>query len=386
MRRRKVLVTGASGLIGSEAVRLFDRFGHRVHGIDNNLRRRFFGPDGDTAWNLELLTKSAAAFTNHDLDIRDLRALEDCVKKMRPDYVLHCAAQPAHEYAREHPTIDFDVNVVGTRNLLEACRKYAPEAPFVFCSSSKVYGPVNDIRYVQQPSRFDFPHGRGEGVADGVRRLPGWSFLGVTEKFPLEPGTGRGVYGTGKAAADLLVQEYGISYGMPTVCLRGNCMTGSGHSPAEPHGFLAYMARCVMEGRTYNIFGYKGKQLRDVIHSFDYVNAMYMLCLSPLNPGTVYNIGGGRTNSVSVIEAAEIFEGISGRKLERVFLDRPRHGDHRVYVSDVSKFRRDYPGWGLKWSLEEICEDLVKRFSTETDPPRTCARPHLHGRKSRCPK
>ncbi len=371
MRQRTVLITGSSGLIGSEGVRLFDRFGYRVHGIDNNLRQRFFGPDGDTNWNLDLLKKSTVAFTHHHLDIRAAQAVEDCVRETRPDYVLHCAAQPAHEYARQHPVTDFEVNVAGTLNLLEACRKYAPEAPFVFCSSSKVYGPVNDIRYVQWPSRFDFPHSRRDAAVDGPSPLPGWSFLGITERFPLEPGDGRGIYGTGKAAADLLVQEYGISYGMPTVCMRGNCMTGSGHSPAELHGFLAYLARCAMEGRTYNIFGYKGKQVRDVIHSFDYVNAMYMLCLSPPKPGAVYNIGGGRSNSVSVIEAVETFEGLSGKKLKTNLIDRPRHGDHRIYISDTSKFRRDYPGWGLKWSLEEICEDLVKRFALDNE--RACA-------------
>jgi len=362
MRSRRVVITGSSGLIGSEAVRLFDKFGYHVHGVDNNSRGRFFGPDGDTKWNLERLKQSTDAFTHHDLDIRDAAAIQRLVSEVCPDYVLHCAAQPAHEYARKHPLVDFHVNVTGTLNLLEACRKSCPEAPFVFCSSSKVYGPVNDIPYVESPTRFEFAPGMSSPYPRGGLSPNGWSFDGIGEDFPIEPGNGRGIYGTGKAAADLLVQEYGISYGMPTVCLRGNCMTGSSHSSAELHGFLAYVARCLMESRTYNIFGYKGKQVRDNIHAFDYVTAMYMVCISPPRPGTVYNVGGGRSNSVSIIEAIAMLEKITGRRLQTRYLEEPRYGDHRIYISDDSKFRKDYPGWGIKWSLPDICEDLIHRY------------------------
>jgi len=362
MRSRTVLVTGSSGLIGSEAVRLFDKFGYQVHGIDNNSRKRFFGSDGDTDRNLAGLKKQTKSFLHHSVDIRDAAAIERSIRDTRPDYVLHCAAQPAHEYARQHPVIDFHVNVTGTLNLLEACRKHRPEAPFVFCSSSKVYGPVNDVPYEEHSTRFDFPRIPNISCVRDRALSDGWSFDGINENFPLEPSEGRGIYGSGKAAADLLVQEYGISYGMPTVCLRGNCMTGSGHSSAELHGFLAYLARCVAEDRTYNIFGYTGKQVRDNIHSFDYVNAMYMICLFPPAPGTVYNIGGGRENCVSVLEAVHMLESAAGKRLDTNYIDEPRSGDHRVYITDSSRFRKDYPGWGLKWSLEEICRDLINGF------------------------
>ncbi len=191
----------------------------------------------------------------------------------------------------------------------------------------------------------------------------GWSLAGINEGFPLEPGDGRGIYGTGKAAADLFVQEYGISYGMRTICLRGNCMTGSGHSPAELHGFLAYMAKCLMEGRPYTVFGYRGKQVRDIIHSYDFVTAMYLICANPPAPGTVYNLGGGRRNSVSIREAIRKFRELSGITLDTRFADKPRSGDHRVYISDTSKFRADYPVWGIKWGIDEICLDLIDRFS-----------------------
>lgn len=365
MRSRKVVVTGSSGLIGSTAVRLFDKFGYQVHGIDNNLRERFLGPDGDTSLNLELLKKDTRAFLHYDLDIRDAPAIERCIRDIKPDYILHCAAQPADEYARIHPVLDFHVNVTGTLNLLEGCRKHMPDAPFLFCSSSKVYGPINDIPYVESSTRFDFSLARRDPDMCDSQLLNGWSLEGVKETFPLEPGAGRGIYGSSKASADLLVQEYGLSYGMPTVCLRGNCMTGPSHSAAEPHGFLAYLARCLREERTYSIFGYSGKQVRDNIHSFDYVTAMYMVCLSPPRPGTVYNIGGGRTNSCSILEAIAALESIAGKRMNTTYLEKNRPCDHRIYMSDTSKFRKDYPGWGLKWSLREIYEDLLRGLNQQ---------------------
>jgi len=441
---KKILITGSSGLIGSEIALLYDRAGYRVFGVDNNSRKRFFGPDGDTRWNLARLNAKATRFTHVDMDIRDTACVEQLVSEVRPDCVIHCAAQPAHEYARRHPGVDFHVNVAGTMNLLEACRMHAPGAVFVFCSSSKVYGPVNEIPFVELPTRFDidgvgadcgagFPaceerqpgkaaprndrqdarptktriawantlvgaavpriesgagsggplkdNGRAEtpaptmaGMTGSAHQrlhpempipprttpLTGWSFSGITEEFPIEPGDGRGVYGTGKAAADLLVQQYGITYGMPTVCLRGNCMTGPAHSSAELHGFLAYLARCLVQGREYTVIGYGGKQVRDNIHSYDYATAIFALCASPPAPGTVYNIGGGRRNSVSILEAISLMEQISGKRLKTAFADRPREGDHRVYISDMAKFRTDYPEWKLKWSIEEICEDLIR--------------------------
>lgn len=356
MKAETLLVTGSAGLIGSEAVLFFDQLGYQVHGVDNNARARFFGSDGDTAWNLELLKKRARNLVHHNLDIRNAPPLERLIHKIRPEVVIHCAAQPAHDFARSHPMLDFQVNVTGTLNLLEACRRNCPESVFIFCSSSKVYGQVNSIPFAELETRFEFVPGQAtKGVTE----------RGINEEFPLHGGEGRGIYGTGKAAADLLVQEYGVTYGMPTVSLRGNCMTGSGHSPVELHGFLAYMARCLMEGRTYNIFGYKGKQVRDIIHSYDFVSAAHMICLRPPEPGTAYNLGGGRDTSVSVLEAIELLQDISGKKLATNYVERPRSGDHRVYISDTSKLRTEYPDWSREWDLEDICRDLIERFDEE---------------------
>jgi len=413
---KKILITGSSGLIGSEIALLFDGAGYRVFGVDNNSRKRFFGPDGDTRWNLARLKAKTIRFTHVEMDIRDTTAVERVVSDVQPDCVIHCAAQPAHEYARRHPGVDFHVNVTGTANLLEACRVHAPGAVFVFCSSSKVYGPVNDIPFVETPTRFDFDVVGTRGMhqrMDGQRRpslqqnapptkarivgadcrppvgaciapLQGWSFAGITEEFPIEPGDGRGVYGTGKAAADLLVQQYGITYGMPTVCLRGNCMTGPAHSAAELHGFLAYLARCLVQGGEYTLIGYHGKQVRDNIHSYDYATAIFALCAEPPAPGTVYNIGGGRGNSVSILEAISLMEQISGRRLKTAFADRPREGDHRVYISDMAKFRTDYPEWELKWSIEEICEDLIRGASSHVVGA-DCRPPENNDRQEACP-
>lgn len=367
MQSGTVLITGSAGLIGSEAALLFDRMGYQVHGLDNNARALFFGGDGDTAWNLERVRQNTTSLVHHDLDIRNACEIDKIVNRVKPDCIIHCAAQPAHDYARTHPVTDFHINVTGTMNLLDACRKYCPESSFVFCSSSKVYGQVNAIPFTEQPTRYEL-------VPD--THLRGVSWQGVSEDFPIDRGDGRGIYGTGKAAADLLVQQYGETYGIPTACLRGNCMTGPAHSPTQLHGFLAYLSRCLMEGRTYTIFGYSGKQVRDIIHSFDFVAALYMIVLSRPRPGTVYNLGGGRQNSVSILEAVEMLESLSGKRLRTDYVDTPRHGDHRIYISDCSAFRRDFPAWGLKWSLEDICLELIDRFKHEPSPALTPTLPH----------
>ncbi|MBM4327955.1 MAG: NAD-dependent epimerase/dehydratase family protein [Deltaproteobacteria bacterium] len=367
MTAKRVLVTGSSGLIGSEAVLLFDSRGYDVCGIDNNGRKGFFGPDGDTAWNLERLKSQTKRFTSYHADLRDAAAMQEISREIKPDHVIHCAAQPAHEYARLQPVVDFHVNVTGTLNLLEACRAHSTEATFVFCSSSKVYGPVNDLPYEELPTRYDLPTPDGKQTRPETSKLPGWSYDGLNEDFPLEPGDGRGVYGTDKAAADLLAQEYGVSFGMRTVCLRGNCMTGPAHAPAQVHGFLAYLARCLVEGRKYQILGHKGKQLRDNIHAADFTAAIYEVCSAPPAPGSVYNIGGGRENSVSILEAIEMLERMYGARLAAEYVDEPRHGDHRVYVSDTSKFRRDYPSWSIRWSIPNICEDLLQGLRSRAD-------------------
>lgn len=351
---KRVLITGTSGLIGSEAVLRFSREGWKVYGVDNNDRERFFGKDGDTTWRLNEIMAACPDFVPISGDITDQFEVARLVKDIRPHALLHCAAQPAHEYSRAHPASDFHINVWGTINLLEACRVLSPETVFVFCSSSKVYGPVNDLPCDEFPTRFDVVEDVWEHARVGVGK---WE--GIAEDFPLSPGDGRGIYGTGKVAADLYCQQYGLDYGIRTVCLRGNCMTGSGHSGAPLHGFLAYLAKCVNEGRTYTINGYNGKQVRDNIHAADYVDAMFRIVNDPPAPGEVFNIGGGRENSVSILEAIDLMEQASGRKLYAAYREDHRPGDHRWYITDNSKIKARYPGWDITWKLEHIINDLV---------------------------
>lgn len=355
MTQKRILITGSSGLIGSEAVVRFSREGWKVFGIDNNDRAWFFGSDGDTTWRLSQLLEQCPDFVPIDADIvRDERKInEPFIREF--DAVLHCAAQPAHEWAREHPYEDFGINVLGTLNLLELVRLRSPDAVFVFCSSSKVYGPVNWIPFDEEVTRYE--------ASDGMYEeddLGGWGkWGGIDEGFPLAPGDGRGIYGTGKVAADLYCQQYGLDYGLKTVCLRGNCMTGSGHSSAQLHGFLAYLAKCVNEGRTYTINGYKGKQVRDNVHAVDYVDAMWRIVNDPPESGEVFNIGGGRDNSCSILEAIEMMEKASGKKLSTEYREDPRPGDHRWYITDNSKLMVRYPDWKITWSLQDIIDDLI---------------------------
>jgi CDP-paratose 2-epimerase len=257
-------------------------------------------------------------------------------------------------YAYENPIEDYDLNVTATLKLLENTSTYTPDSPFIFCSSSKVYGLINKLPNREFITRFDFP------IKFTITDIPGWSYDGIREDFPLGGGDGRGMYGTNKAAADLLVQEYGESFGIKTTCLRGQCMTGAGHAGAELHGFLAYMARCFKEDRPYTIEGYKGKQLRDVIHSHDFANAIIMIAENPPAPGTVYNLGGGRGNSVSVLEAIELMEKLTGKTLKVEYNRNPRHGDHRIFVNDNSKFLSHYPSFAIGWSVEDICKEFFK--------------------------
>jgi CDP-paratose 2-epimerase len=338
------LVTGSSGLIGSEMVALLDRQGWAVHGIDNNMRRVFFGPDGDTTANLERLVEATRRFEHHDLDIRDRDGIGRLVKEVVPDLVVHCAAQPSHDLAARRPFEDFDVNAGGTLNLLEAVRASCPDSPFVFLSTNKVYGDApNELELIELETRYDY--------ADPAQRE------GIDESCRIDT-TLHSLFGASKAAADILVQEYGRYFGMPTVCFRGGCLTGSNHASAELHGFLAYVARCVLEGRTYRIYGYKGKQVRDNIHASDVCAAALAFAESP-RPGAVYNIGGGRANSVSVLEAIAQLEDLTGRKLDVEYVDEARRGDHICYISDLGRLRADYPGWDVTVSLDEIMRGLV---------------------------
>ena len=338
------LVTGSSGLIGSEMVVTLDREGWAVHGVDNNMRREFFGPDGDTTPNLDRLLQVTERFEHHGLDVRDRGGVTRLLADVRPDLVVHCAAQPSHDLAAKRPFDDFDVNAVGTLNLLEAARVSCPESPFVFLSTNKVYGDApNELELVELETRYDY--------ADPALRE------GIDESCRIDA-TLHSLFGASKAAADLLVQEYGGYFGMPTVCFRGGCLTGSNHASAELHGFLAYLARCVLEGRTYRIYGYQGKQVRDNIHASDVCAAALAFAEAP-RPGAVYNIGGGRGNSVSILEAIARLEERTGRTLDVEYVDDARRGDHICYISDLTRLRGDYPEWDVRVSLDEILDELV---------------------------
>jgi CDP-paratose 2-epimerase len=341
---KRVVITGSSGLVGSEAVTFFDQRGFEVHGVDNNMRRSFFGPDGDTSWNLARLRRHTRHFTHHDVDIRARDAILDLVKTHRPDLLIHCAAQPSHDLARDRPFDDFEVNAGATLNLLEAVRRHCPEAPFIFMSTNKVYGDApNERPLVEQATRWEYTQ-----PAD-------WE--GIDEQCRVDA-TLHSLFGASKLAADVMVQEYGRYFGMPTVCFRGGCLTGPNHSAAELHGFLAYVARATREERVYRIYGYKGKQVRDNLHSYDVCTAFQAFYEHP-RPAAVYNLGGGRGNSISVLEAIARFEDIIGKKLKVEYVDQNRSGDHICYISDLRRLQADYPGWTVSRSLEDILREIA---------------------------
>jgi CDP-paratose 2-epimerase len=342
---RTALITGSSGLIGSEAVSFLDQQGWIVHGVDNNMRRDFFGPDGDTSPTLERLRRTTDRFTHHDLDIRDRRGVTALIREGRPDLIVHCAAQPSHDLAARRPFDDFEVNALATLNLLEAARAWCPESPFVFLSTNKVYGDApNELPLVELETRWDY--------ADEA------DWHGINETCRIDQ-TMHSLFGASKVAADVLVQEYGRYHGLPTVCFRGGCLTGPQHAGAELHGFLAYLARAIGEGRTYRVFGYKGKQVRDNIHSYDVCTAVMAFYERPL-VGAVYNLGGGRENSISVLEAAARLEELMDKPLEREYVEEPRRGDHICYISDLRRFRSDYPDWEISVPVEDILRQLAE--------------------------
>jgi CDP-paratose 2-epimerase len=344
MSSKTAVVTGSSGLIGSETSEFLDARGWTVHGVDNNMRKDFFGEHGDTTWNLERLRDATQRFHHHDLDIRDRAGIDRLLAETQPNLIVHAAAQPSHDLAASRPFDDFEVNAVGTLNMLEAARRHCPETPFVFLSTNKVYGDApNELELVELETRWDY--------AD-----PGYA-NGIDETMRIDA-TMHSLFGASKAAADLLVQEYGLYFGMPTVCLRGGCLTGPNHSGAELHGFLAYLARAVHEGIPYRIFGYQGKQVRDNIHSYDVCTAIMEFAERP-TAGAVYNLGGGRANSISMVEAIARFEDLAGRKLEWEYVEEPRRGDHICYISDLGRFRRDYPEWEVTHSLDSVVEELA---------------------------
>jgi CDP-paratose 2-epimerase len=352
-----LLVTGSSGLIGSEVVDYFCRLGWQVHGVDNNMRANFFGPQGDTRWNQHRLMAAHPSFRHHEFDIRDRSAVQAALEGLCPALVVHAAAQPSHDLAATRPFDDFDVNAVGTLNLLEAARRHAPEAVFVHMSTNKVYGDrPNAIRLKELATRWDYDD---PAFIDGI-----------PEEFPIDQSK-HSLFGASKLASDVMVQEYGRYFGMKTCCLRGGCLTGPNHSGVELHGFLSYLIKCNAEGRTYKVYGYKGKQVRDNIHALDVARFMHAFFENP-RCGEVYNIGGGRQNSISILEAFERIGALSGKKMNYNYVDKNREGDHICYVSDLSKMRRHYPGWDISKSLDHIFLEIYRAAAA------TSSEPHLN--------
>ena len=346
---KKLLVTGSSGLIGSEVCVYFANQGWDIHGIDNNQRSIFFGPQGDTRWNQQRLQTTLDRFTHHELDIRDRSGILKCLETLRPNAIVHTAAQPSHDRPAAIPFDDFDTNAVGTLNLLEATRQFCPESPFVHLSTNKVYGDrPNTIPLKELDTRWDYDD-------------PSYS-NGIPETFSIDQSK-HSLFGASKVAADVMVQEYGRYFNLPTCCLRGGCLTGPNHSGVELHGFLSYLVKCNLEGKQYKIFGYKGKQVRDNIHSLDVARFIEVFITTP-RIAEVYNLGGGKNNSCSILEAFKLAEQFSGKAMDYVYLEENRIGDHICYYSDLSKMRDHYPGWDITISLEETIEQIVRSWQT----------------------
>ena len=345
----KTLVTGSSGLIGSEVSLFFARQGCTIHGVDNNQRATFFGPQGDTRWNQKRLADLIPGFIHHELDIRDRQGVLDLVAKIKPDIIIHTAAQPSHDRAAAIPFDDFDTNAVGTLNLLEAARRACPESPFVHMSTNKVYGDrPNTIALSELDTRWDYADPNYEN--------------GIAESFSIDQSK-HSLFGASKVAADVMVQEYGRYFNMPTCCLRGGCLTGPNHTGVELHGFLSYLVKCNLEGREYKVFGYKGKQVRDNIHSEDVARFMWEFCKAP-RVAEVYNLGGGKTNSCSILEAFSIAESYTGKKQSYTYVDENRIGDHICYYSDLRKMRAHYPAWDITISLPETIQQIVSAWKS----------------------
>ena len=344
---KKLLITGSNGLIGSEMVRYFHDLGWKIHGMDNNMRADFFGPQGDTRWNQQRLTTELAGFEHHELDLRNRGGVLELVRTIRPDAVIHTAAQPSHDLAASRPFDDFDVNAGGTLNLLEAVRQACPEIPFVHMSTNKVYGDApNRIPLKELATRWEYDD---PDYWDGIK-----------ESFTIDQSK-HSLFGASKAAGDILVQEYGRYFGMPTCCLRGGCLTGPNHSGVELHGFLSYLVKVNKTGGTYNVFGYKGKQVRDNIHSLDVARFAAEFIAAP-RCAEVYNIGGGRGNSCSILEAFDRVADLSGKKMNWEYVDKAREGDHMCYISNLDKLRAHYPNWDISKSLDDIFSEIVQSW------------------------
>lgn len=344
---KKLLVTGSSGLIGSEVVRYFDRLGWKVIGVDNNMRADFFGPRGDTRWVQHQLVAECANFSHVELDMRDRQGVQELLKKERPNYICHTAAQPSHDLAASRPFDDFDVNAVGTMNLLEAARQFCAESPLAHMSTNKVYGDApNKLNLVEKEGRYDF--------ADAEY------YDGIKESFSIDQSK-HSIFGASKVAADIMVQEYGRYFDMPTCALRGGCLTGPNHSGVELHGFLSYLIKVNLAKEEYTVFGYKGKQVRDNIHSFDVARFIHEFFDNP-RKGEVYNIGGGRDNSTSILEAFKTIENITGNAMRYKYDAQNRAGDHICYISDQAKMKAHYPNWKITKSLQVVFEEIAESW------------------------
>ncbi len=342
------IITGSAGLVGSESARFFCEQGWEVVGLDNDMRRQFFGAEASTEANRRQLEADLTAYRHLAVDIRDAERVNEVFATFGRSVgaVIHAAAQPSHDWAARDPQTDFGVNAVGTLNLLEAARRHAPEAPFVFTSTNKVYGDTpNRLPLIEDESRF---------IVDPAHRF---AELGIDESMSIDQ-TLHSVFGASKAAADVMVQEYGRYFGMPTVCFRGGCLTGPAHAGAELHGFLAYLVRACAEGRTYRVFGHKAKQVRDNLHARDLVEAFWHYVADP-RPAEVYNIGGGVWSNCSMLEAIDLTEKTVGRTLEWHYEDEARIGDHIWWVSDVSKFRAHYPHWSVQRDVPAIIREIA---------------------------
>jgi CDP-paratose 2-epimerase len=351
---RAIIVTGSAGLIGSETVKRYAKEGAHVIGIDNDMRAQFFGAEASTMATRDDLIANVRGYDHYDLDIRNPSAVNELFKSCsgKIDAIVHTASQPSHDWAARDPHTDFTVNANGTLNLLEAARKFFPEAPFVFTSTNKVYGDTpNRLPLKELPTRWEIE--------------PGHEYeQGISETMSIDYSK-HSLFGASKAAADLLVQEYGRYFGMPTVSFRGGCLTGPAHAGTELHGFLSYLMICNVSGRPYRVLGYKGKQVRDNIHSFDLVEAFVEFTRAPRS-GEVYNIGGSRHSNCSILEAIALCEEITGRRLAWSYEETNRIGDHIWWISDVRKFQKHYPAWEFRYGLREVLDEIHRAINART--------------------
>ena len=348
-----VLVSGSAGLIGSEAVQFFAEKGFQIVGIDNDMRQQFFGSDASTSWNRQRLDKEISNYTHYDVDIRNQESIEPIFSKYNEDIklIIHTAAQPSHDWAAKDPFMDFSVNANGTLVLLELTRQYVPEASFIFTSTNKVYGDIpNHLPLKELETRWE------------LNDEHTYAANGIDENMSIDQ-TKHSLFGASKVAADVLVQEYGQYFGMNTVCFRGGCLTGPKHSGTQLHGFLAYLMKCAILGRAYTVFGYKGKQVRDNIHSYDLVNMFWHYFQAPRR-GEVYNAGGSRYSNCSMLEAIQACERITGNKMNYNYTETNRIGDHIWWISDVRKFQNHYPQWSYRYNLEDILGQIFEQLAS----------------------